>query len=47
MTFSPNFVFIKNKSSGGSGGADGAGDILGAGPKKFCLIVVCCGGRDG
>ena len=47
MTFSPEFVFIKKSSSGGSDGADGTGGILGAGSKKFCLEVVCCGGKEG
>ena len=47
MTFSPKFVFIKESSSGGSDGVDGTEGILGAGPKKFCLEVVCCGGSGG
>ena len=47
MTFSPNLVFIKKYSSGGSSGADGVSGILGAGPKKFCLGVVCCDWKEG
>ena len=46
MTFSPNLLFIKKQSSGGSGGADDAGSTLGTGPKKSCSVV-CCGGREG
>ena len=33
LPFSPNFVFIKKQSSGGSGGADGSRGILGTGQK--------------
>ena len=47
MAISRNFVFVKRWiSSGGSGGANGVGGILGAGTKKNYLGVICFGGKE-